>query len=411
MSEWFTLPRAHLIKHGILIGQPGTGKTETSIRFAALARKHYDMQVVMLDLKGDEETEQRFVAAMLEVPNTVLRTFPASHWDGWRGDSSALYNRLLGIQDFTEPFYEIAAQKMLILALNSSRGVPRSSKELNALMDLDTLKELYKDDPERSRVLGKIQPQHANGASDRYWTFFETMQGKLDGDLAYDDADAIYIRVPGLALRKEAVTIGRYLIEDFLNYVSARKLRTRQMLFLVDEINTLDLNSETINAFEKARGFGASVIATAQTYSGLGDFRDRIAGSSHLVMTHRCPDPEELIKHAGETERVTSSWGVESGGEATGRGSLSLRRGPAIDANEVKRLKAGELFVMCEGRHQKVRVVRQPVTAEQLQGAERFLQEEEQRRLTRTSTQRSAPPTLPSEDQAALNTGTGPEEM
>jgi len=389
-GDWLTLPPEHLNKHGLVIGAPGSGKTETLLRIAALVRKYYGWQVIYVDLKGDPATQTRFVAAMRQVPKTRVRTFPASHYDGWRGDGNAIFNRLLGIQDYSEAYYKSIAVKMLRLAISSPLGVPRNSRELLARLDLDTLRTIYQNQPEIVQ-LASMDRRLASGVSDRYWGFFASLDGKLDGDLAYEDADAIYLLVEGLALREEAKSLGRFLVEDFIHYVPARKKPSTMVLFLVDEISTLDLNAEGFSAFEKARSYGASIIASAQTYEGLGRYRDRISGASHLILLHRCNDPDELVERAGRQQQVQANWGVELGG-ATGRGSMSLRPQLRVDPDEVRALRAGEVFVICQGSAQKARVAQQSTTAEQEQDAQRDIAAEMQQRQAHTITQQQTLP-------------------
>jgi hypothetical protein len=388
-GEWLTLPPEHLDKHGILIGAPGTGKTESLLRIAALVRKYYNWQIIYLDLKGDPQAQQRFVAAMNTIPNTRIHSFPASQYDGWRGNNNALYNKLMGIQDFSEPYYKSITSKMLRLALNAPTGTPRNSKEFLANLDLDTLRKAYKGHPEEKQL--EMEKRLAAGVNDRYWSFFASLEGKLDGDIAYEDADALYILVEGLALREEAKSLGRFLIEDFVNYVPTRKAPGTMTLLLVDEISTLDLNAEGFSTFEKARSYGASIIASAQTYEGLGPYRERISGSSHLILLHRCNDPDEIVQRAGRKQQINANWSVDAAGTATGQGSMSLRPQWRVDPDEVRQLPVGELFVLCQGSAQKALVAKQPISPEQLQAAQRIINQEKTSNLQRQQQQQEPP--------------------
>ena len=75
------------------MGAAGSGKTETLLRLSYLAAKVYGWQVAFLDAKGDPATRDRFVAAMLHagIDATSIRTFPAQHYDAWRGDAPVGY--------------------------------------------------------------------------------------------------------------------------------------------------------------------------------------------------------------------------------------------------------------------------------------------------------------------------------
>ncbi|HLI55736.1 MAG TPA: helicase HerA-like domain-containing protein, partial [Actinomycetota bacterium] len=124
---WLSYPAADLARHGVVVGAAGSGKTETLLRIAALAAAEYRWQVVFVDAKGDPATRDRFVGAMHSSRVGAVRTFPAEPYDGWRGDTRALVNRLMEVTDYSEPYYREMALRVLGLAVGAPDGPPRSS--------------------------------------------------------------------------------------------------------------------------------------------------------------------------------------------------------------------------------------------------------------------------------------------
>jgi hypothetical protein len=59
-----------------------------------------------------------------------LSVFPIESFSGWQGDALAIFNRLMAILDFSEPYYEDITNLMLSLATNAPGGPPRSSSNL-----------------------------------------------------------------------------------------------------------------------------------------------------------------------------------------------------------------------------------------------------------------------------------------
>jgi len=125
------------------------------------------------------------------------------------------------------------------------------------------------------------------------------LEGKLDGDWAFEDADAAYVLLDGLALKEEAAGLGRFLIEDFAHYVGRRKPIDRRVLLVVDEFSTLSMDADAANLFERVRSLGASVIVSSQSYAGLGLGADRILDAAAGLICHQSADPERLAARAG----------------------------------------------------------------------------------------------------------------
>lgn len=172
----------NLGRHVAVIGQPGSGKTVTLLRLAYLATKVYGWRVYFLDGKGDHATQREFVATMLDagLSENQIGAFPDQPFDGWKTTGSLeegfaqLLNRLLGVVQFTEPYYEDATRSFLAQGLRLEGSLPESSEEL-----LERLDSLVKGSAVEQR-------REALGVLLRYRAFFDSFCGKLDGSWSFD---------------------------------------------------------------------------------------------------------------------------------------------------------------------------------------------------------------------------------
>jgi hypothetical protein len=362
-GRWLLYPPDVLGRHLVLIGASGMGKSETALRLAAGAANVYDWQVFFLDAKGDQAMAERFWAAMHAAGRRRIAMLPQRPVDGWRGDATALLNRLLSVLEFSEPFYRDLTKMVLSLAVDAPEGPPRSSTELLRRLHLPTLKSLYLAHPD-GRELAGLQGEQVAATYNRYRAFFRALRGSLDGDWAWEDVEAGYFLLDGLALKDQAVSLGRYLLEDFAHYVSVRKDPRRRVLLIVDEFSALAIGgTDAASLFERVRSCGASVMVTSQSYAGLGAGADRILGAAAAVLLHQCPDPETLIARAGTArdlqQRVMGTERFGLGGiktYATGQVAFQEREVVKVRPEAVQQLEAGEGVLIVGGKYRRVRV-------------------------------------------------------
>jgi len=168
---WFTYPAPILGRHLVLIGSSGSGKTETSKRLAYGAAQVYGWKVFYLDCKGDDDTTAQFHATMHATGQVRFANFPTAAYDGWRGDATALLNRLMMILDFSEPYYRDMTKMLLSLAIDAPPGLPRSSAELLERLNVDELSRRYSGMAEAHELTG-IRTTDAQAVYNRYRAFF-----------------------------------------------------------------------------------------------------------------------------------------------------------------------------------------------------------------------------------------------
>jgi hypothetical protein len=363
-GRYITYPPVVLGRHLVAIGASGSGKTETSIRLAYGAAKVYGWKVFYLDCKGDEEMAARFMNAMATAGYSNIARFPDRAYDGWRGDNVALFNRLMAIVDYTEPYYRDLTKMILDLAINAPGGLPRSSEELLARLNPDALKQLYNGTVDIHAVDG-IKPEHIHSAHNRYRAFFRALDGGLDGSWAFEDVDAGYVLMRGLELKDQTASIGRFMMEDFAHYVSKRKDPNQRILFIIDEFPAIAFGgANTAILFEMVRSKGAGVVVTAQSYAGMGEGADRILGAAATLLLHQCADPDKLLARAGMATTYARSISFAERGVShptaygVGAGSIREQEQLKVHPNAVKALAPGECFLISGGRYAYVSVAR-----------------------------------------------------
>jgi hypothetical protein len=374
IKDWVTYPAELLNRHAVIIGGSGTGKTEFLLRLAYLAAKILKWRVFYIDAKGDYEVANRFMATMAHAGARGAAMFPDLAYRGWQGDATAILNRLMAIEDYSEPYYRAIAKTVLALACHAPGGPPRSSVDLLDRLNLATLIELYDgSDDRRADTLKTLTETDLAGVYKRYFGFFDAIGRKLDGSWSFETTDAGYVLLDGLALKEEARSLGRYLVEDFAHYVSKRKRADRRVLLIVDEFSAISRGgADAANLFERVRSYGAGVIVSGQSYEGLGADAARLIGAAWATIAFQCTDPEPIAARAGTTREVQTSLRTEYAAlpgrnpllsakeHMTGTSTEHEAEVPRLHPNVIRNLGIGECCIITNGAYQAVRVARLP---------------------------------------------------
>jgi hypothetical protein len=361
-QQWLVYPERELSQHAVAIGASGSGKTETLLRIASLAAQVYGWQVIYLDAKGEEKTAARFLAAMQAAKLQTVPYFPGRAYHGWRGDARAIANRLHALQTFSEPYYADVAMQVLSLAVNAPAGVPRNSAELVRRLGIDVLRELYQGHADAFKV-ERLRADDVRGVYQRYAGFFDAVGGTLDGRWSLEQVDAAYFLIQGTAFKREAASLGRFLMEDIAHYVTERKRRDRPVLIIIDEFSALSMSADAANLFERLRSFGGAVIVSSQSYAGLGETAERLLGAATTILLHGCSDPERIGRRAGTVRGADYSYQLDRQG-TPGRMTLRSAETPRIDPNTVRQFGVGEAYVIAHGRATQVQVAPLGIAAE-----------------------------------------------
>ncbi|HET8845519.1 MAG TPA: hypothetical protein VFN35_28885 [Ktedonobacteraceae bacterium] len=360
-KHFVIFPTHDLGQHGVVIGKSGSGKSTFLLRLAVLVARVLHWQVIMIDGKGDEDAGAAFVAAMKHAGIQRVKLFPAEPYNGWVGTPKAVLSRLLAIEEFSDTHYRAIAENVLRLALMAPGKPVKTSAELLARLNLtnEYLLGLYVGHAEEVAYLEYLQRKDPLGVYNRYSALLSTLGEQLTGTWSFEDIDAAYIVLDGLALSGIISGLARYFVEDFANYAGQRKPKERRVLFIFDDLGAVDAN--LTNMFERVRARGVSVFVSGQSdrsiaYRGLLANAERILACATTIVLHACSHPHEILARAGTAFIVEESSQI-SGEQETGQGSLRLKEVLNVHPNDVMQLPVGEAYVIAHGKAQRMRVV------------------------------------------------------
>jgi hypothetical protein len=369
INGWLAVLDREFSKHGVVVGASGSGKTVSLLRIAYLAARIYGYKIYFIDAKGDQQTATQFIAMMNAAQVGQVRMFPGESMNGFKGDGNAILNRLMAVETYSEAYYKAIAKRLLTLACRAPGGAPTDSNELLKRLNTDLLKQIYGASQERTE-LEEMSGKDAAGVRNRYRSFFGSIEGKLDNGWSWEDADAGYVLLDGLALREEAASLGRYLIEDFAHFCSKRKAPDQKVLLIIDEYSALS-TSETnaANLFERLRSYNACIIVSSQSVAGLGTPQeaDRIISAANWLLVHRSSDPEQLTARAGTQKETDESYklGGAPQQQAYEQGQIRIQETPLVHPDIARRLEVGEALLIAHGRYQQIMIAPAPTISNQ----------------------------------------------
>jgi hypothetical protein len=343
----------------LVLGASGKGKTETMMRILHEVAEKTEMPVYFLDAKGDRETAERFVGLM-EATGRRVRVFPNERFDGWRGDWKAVVNRLLQVIAYVDvgpaAYYRDIAKTVLQTACRMGDEPPRSSRELLERLSLDSLvKEVS------GTASSALTEKSVAQVRMRYEAFFGQLGTALDGDWAWEDAEAAYFLLDSVGTEEDAASTAAYAFADFGHYFKERKPREQKCVLAVDEFSAIARTSDVAMRLEQARGYNAFLLLAPQTVSGMGspEQQSRILGSVDMLICHGTKEPGRIAELAGERKVPALTQRFEEGCR-TGESHLRLEDLPRLQADRIRELQPGDAWLIRDNKAMKVTIARAP---------------------------------------------------
>ncbi|MGV9836631.1 hypothetical protein ACWDUL_20920 [Nocardia niigatensis] len=308
------IPLSALEKHLVVFGATRQGKTTLMLRLA-LAVFEADWQrylhrdslskkqrakatrplVVFLGCGGDVETLERFREAMM------LKGIQPDRIIAWPGDEGSGLD-MFGTLDkavITEVLESIVApehaqgenqifhemfKRAVRLAMGAVDGCeiapPKNHKELlERVSSPDELRILYRFYPE---ILAEIdnwegcQPSITTHTASVLRNTWESLGDSLDGPRSFDEADGLYLLVPGASQKVTANRQALVLLQMLFSFASTRR---RRIWLFIDEIDALTDEKRDIDVFgllERASKENMSVILGTHTAEGTGSTVERV---------------------------------------------------------------------------------------------------------------------------------------
>ena len=350
--------------HIVAIGASGAGKTQTILRLIA-AHMQMGWRVIVIDAKEDNETGMVFsdLARTNGVARMRTKVWPnAGPVDLFRGDSSAVRDRLMACETFTEPYYKSVAGMILTLVSEAPQR-PRCFADVVSSLDAAALKATWAGTPKAALASG-IVASDVQGVRYRYSVLESQLHsmgaiGGNAGGWSWEDCDAAWITLPTSTRTEGAASFGRALLVDLVSYIRdpQRRQDKRPILLVVEEMGAIVSGDPTtarlvIEAFERARSAHVRAIVSVQTPDGLGepDVQNRILGSGAAVLCHRMPMPEIICNLLGTRYGLEASLGVSRSGDLLDAGSLREQSQFVLPPDLVRQLPVGQA-VFIHGHH------------------------------------------------------------
>lgn len=385
--------------HGLIVGATGTGKTTTILRMLAGVIPR-GLSVVMIDLKGDPAVQDQ-LRRMAEQSGRVFELWTMAGPGIWnpmaRGDATELKDKLVGLEEWTEPHYKRAAERYLqwVFMMLEQLGETPTLARVVDLLHAPALEELGRDRAVPSEMaqqlraylqgLDKTQLSGISGMQSRLGLLVEGRAGRFLGQQDGKTIDLLRSaqegRVTLFSLDSQrygstAAQMGSMVLQDLKTVASELSVRqSRKMAYIVvDEFSALS-GDHLLGLLNKGRGAGMCLWLSTQELADLArvspQFPAQVIGNTNLKAIHRQDHPEsaELLASVAGTRSAweeTVQFRMDSGalggtrGEATGLGSLRKTEQFIIHPNDIKSLGTGSCILIRKSprvRTERVEVV------------------------------------------------------
>ena len=349
--------------HIVAIGATGAGKTQSILRLAA-AHLQLGWRVIVIDAKEDHDTAKTFYDLALHsgIAEDRTRIWPYSGpVDLFRGDATAIRDRLMACAGYSEPYYRAVAGTTLTLVANDNPA-PQTLAQVLGKLDHTALKSRWAG-TENGPIAAGLKPDDVQGVRYRYYDLNRQLVSigaiaEVPGGWSWEDCDAAWITLPTSTRADAAAAFGRALLVDLIGYIRDTTRRDmRPILLVVEELGAIvSSDGETarliVEAFERARSARVRTIVSVQTPEGLGapDMQARILHSGAAVLAHRMPAPEIISQMLGTRYGLEASLGVDKEGKLLSVGSLREQSQFVLSPNVLRRLPIGQA-VFIHGRY------------------------------------------------------------
>jgi type IV secretory pathway TraG/TraD family ATPase VirD4 len=389
-----------LAAHALLVGASGSGKSTTMLTLLGdrIARSH---PVVAIDMKGSPAFA-RELAAVSAAAGRALRVWTPNGPSQWNplahGSPTALKDKLISAERFSEPHYKRAAERYLQFALRvlqetgaGGTDSPVTLRDVVAMTEPAALAArlasappaLARDGHAYLEGLTPDQLSAARGIGTRLAVLHESDAGRwlgadagssaapqLDLATALTGGDVVLLSINSSVYGELGAQLGALAIQD-LTSAAGERLRGAGRLapatVAIDEFSALGADN-VLSLLARGREAGVGVLLATQELADLEragrGFRDQVLGITAVTIAHRqeVHDSATAISHLAGTRTVwratenlpahpLARLGLGAGGRAPlSRGTRRLSEEPVVHPNTIKRLETGQAVVFASGR-------------------------------------------------------------
>jgi conjugal transfer pilus assembly protein TraD len=401
-----SLNDGQLAAHALILGASGSGKTTTLLGILG-AQIRAGRPVIAIDMKGSPAfaAELRRVATAAGRRLRVWTPDGGSHWNPLaHGNATALKDKLISTEQFSEPHYQRAAERYVQTTLQvlhaAYPGRPARLDEVVALMEPKRLASVLRQVPRplAERVqdylagLTRDQVSAARGLGTRLALLSESCAGPylvpespggpggrggttIDLRAGLEGGDVILLSLNSSVYGKLAAQLGALALQDLVSAAGDRLGRDGEpgsgpaATVAIDEFSALGADN-VLALLARGRESGVSIVTVTQEMADLEraapGFRDQVLGIIGVKIAHRqdVPASAEMIAQMAGTERVWEPTLQMRGmfapaGSGRGRGTKRQVEQYLVHPNEIKTLAVGEAVILTKlptAQVQRVRI-------------------------------------------------------
>lgn len=347
-----------LDQHLLIIGAPGSGKTEALKHLISEILTKTKRDVFIVDGKGEAQFSQAVQSLFqakrkVKIPIFKMGTPDRGEpYNGFVGDAQAIKQRLVAMfqveqQKGDAEFYAYVNRALLNLVCLAPKAVPRSLEDLDQALSIGWLRYAYKDDPPKQKAVERYA-QWFDGFRVRadvlIWDFAAYLSAT---GFTLDDSQGAVFSLRTAAMGDSSRRFFNFLIEDFKDW--AGKRQQHSAVLIVDEFGQLN-SSEIVALIELARSAQLGIILATQDLSSVSNMqvRERLLSSIQTKILMKTDTPELVGEMAGTRKSAHLTYQTDEV-DMTGKGSIRLEDERKVDLNAVRQFPPGRAYLIRSG--------------------------------------------------------------